>query len=229
MDNLMRSERLAQRSVASIEGRGLDPDLSWFRASTRKIDRHGSIVEPSGFELADFGGTFGWGHDVYGRFDGSAPPPENVLGHIDDTDQSREFLDVGVRWAAHDLANRVRSMVEDGFINTVSVGFIPKDVGELRVDEHGEETEDEDGRLVEHYKRQELLEVSVAIIPSNQEAQALAVAKCVQAGLPEAIVRDWPGAATPPASAAAIGSDAATTLRALARLRFARGRGALGR
>ena len=59
----------------SVAARGLNPELSWFRASTRKVDRHRSIVEPGGLDLADFNGTFGWGHDVYGRYDGSAPPP----------------------------------------------------------------------------------------------------------------------------------------------------------
>ncbi len=235
MKDLIRSfgDLRASMSLAGEVRAGRDPDLQWFRASTRKLDRHNSVVEPDGFELEDFGGTFGWGHDVYGRYDGSAPPPENVLGSIDAVDQTHEFLDVGVRWAPHDLAQQVRSMIDDHFINTVSVGFIPKQYAwDVRFAEDGEPLDpqaddDEIAFVADHYRVQELLEVSVAIIPSNEEAQALAVRRCSSAGVPSRIVQDCQGAATPPASAAAIGSDAARTLRALTRLRIARGRGAL--
>lgn len=237
MKHLARSYgQIGRLERATIEARGLNPDLDWFRASTRKLDRHRSILEPEGFDLTDFGGTWGWGHDVYGRHDGSAPPPENVLGSIDATDQTREFLDVGVRWAPHDLANRVRQQLDGGFINGVSVGFIPKLFDwDVWFDENNERVEGDDAGadsehfMADHYREQELLEVSVVIIPSNPEGQALAVERCMREGLPPGMVRPW-NAATPPtpSGTAAIGSDAARRHRALARLRLARGRGALG-
>ena len=86
--------------------------------------------------------------------------------------------------------------------------------------------------IVDHYAKGELLEVSVAIIPSNAEAQALAVQRCANAHLPRIFIRDWKEAtAVSPAdpSAAACDSDAARTLRALIRTRLARARSALGR
>ena len=145
-----------------VEGEG---DLSWFRASTNDLDRHGTIVEPRGIDTRNFQNNpvFMWGHDAYG--DATPPDLENVLGRVADFKSTDDAFDIGVEWADHDRAVMARDLVRAGFLSAVSVGFIP--------DSEGMTTRSVDGVDVPVYQRTELVEVSLVPVPSNPNAIAL--------------------------------------------------------
>ncbi len=140
--------------------------LSWFRASTSDLDRHGTIVEPRGIDTANFTSNpvFMWGHDAYGSGDGP-PDLENVLGRVVDFRRTDEAFDIGVEWAGHERALMARDLVRSGFLSAVSVGFIP--------DPEGMSTRSIDGNDIPVYERTELVEVSLVPVPSNPAAIAL--------------------------------------------------------
>ena len=64
----MNKINTAARAVETESEEG----LSWFRASTSDLDRHGTIVEPRGIDTANFvsNPVFMWGHDAYGDGNG---------------------------------------------------------------------------------------------------------------------------------------------------------------
>jgi HK97 family phage prohead protease len=139
--------------------------LSWFRASTNDLDRHGTIVEPRGIDTENFeqNPVFMWGHDAYG--DVAPPDLENVLGRVVDFRTTNDAFDIGVEWAQHDRAIMARDLVRAGFLSAVSVGFIP-DPEEMT-------TRSVDGADIPVYQRTELVEVSLVPVPSNPNAVAL--------------------------------------------------------
>ena len=158
MDTIITTARAVE--AESEEG------LSWFRASTNDLDRHGTIVEPRGIETDNFvsNPVFMWGHDAYGSGDGP-PDLENVLGRVVDFKRSDEAFDIAVEWAEHDRAVMARDLVRAGFLSAVSVGFIP--------DADGMTTRSIDGAEIPVYERTELVEVSLVPVPSNPSAIAI--------------------------------------------------------
>lgn len=148
---------------------GLAP-LEWFKASDASIDRHGTIVEPEGIELERYqrNPIVGWGHDVYGRYDGSAPPPDHVLGATREHQFANGDFSIGVEFAAHETARTVQGMLAGGFLGATSIGFIPlaDEVRTIRGDDQGQAGDQE----VLVFTRVELLEVSVVPLPSNPNA-----------------------------------------------------------
>ena len=149
-------------SARAVEEEGA---VSWFRASTNDLDRHGTIVEPRGIDTKNFENNpvFMWGHDAYG--DASPPDIENVLGRVVDFRTTNDAFDIGVEWADHDRAVMARDLVRSGFLSAVSVGFIP--------DSEAMTTRSIDGADVPVYQRTELVEVSLVPVPSNPNAIAL--------------------------------------------------------
>ena len=142
-----------------------DSSLSWFRASTNDVDRHGTIIEPRGIDTENFSANpvFMWGHDAYG--DSGPPDLENVLGRVAEYKSTDQAFDIGVEWASHDRATMARDLVRAGFLSAVSVGFIP--------DAESMSTRSVNGSDVPVYERTELVEVSLVPVPSNPNAIAL--------------------------------------------------------
>jgi len=142
-----------------------DSNVSWFRASTNELDRHGTIIEPRGIDTSNFSHNpvFMWGHDAYG---GDSPPDmANILGRVVDFKKSDSEFDIGVEWASHERAVMARDLVRAGFLSGVSVGFIP--------DPDGTSTRTVDGSEVPVYTKTELVEVSLVPVPSNPSALAI--------------------------------------------------------
>lgn len=139
-----------------------------FRASTPAVDRHGTIVRPEGIRTEKFAANpiFVWAHDAYGGWE--TPSPESVIGRVVSWDRSPEAFDITVEFApeeANPKAEQALRLVKAGFLNAVSIGFVPLKYHEEK------ESESEPTRLV--YDEVELLEVSLVPIPSNPEAVAL--------------------------------------------------------
>jgi HK97 family phage prohead protease len=164
----------ADRKKVSLIGTAIrlpDPDgdrLVTFRANTRTIDRHRTRVEPRGGDLSNYRSNpiFLWGHDGYGGWF-SVPQMEHVLGRAVDITQSDASMDIKTEFASKAInpkADMALGLVRGGFLNAVSIGFIPRKVV----------VEMEDGIEVPIIKEWELLEVSLVPIPSNPEALAVA-------------------------------------------------------
>jgi HK97 family phage prohead protease len=128
-----------------------------FVLSTASVDRHGDTIDQKGWELDNYrkNPVVLWGHDhdqlpvgraasVYVTPDGSK------LKAID------RFSD------ATELARSVKQLYQEGFLNAVSVGFMPKEY-ELAEDE-------ERGFMAADFKTQELLEHSAVGVPAHPEA-----------------------------------------------------------
>lgn len=142
-----------------------------FRASTPAVDRHGTIVKPEGIQTETFSKNpiFVWAHDAYGGL--SSPNPESIIGKVVGWKRSPDAFDIEVEFApaeANPKAEQAFRLVKSGFLNAVSIGFLP-------LKEHDEPYVDEGGvqRTRTVYDSVELLEVSLVPIPSNPEAVAL--------------------------------------------------------
>lgn len=142
-----------------------------FRASTPKIDRHGSRVLSQGIDTSEYDSNpiFMWGHDAYGGgMFGGAPDMEHVIGRVIAHRKTADAFDIDVEFLnAEDnpKADRAFRLVKKGFLNAVSIGFSP-----IKWHDEGEEA----GKMpIRVYDSVSLLEVSLCALPSNSEALAL--------------------------------------------------------
>lgn len=123
-------------------------------ASTAAIDRQGDTVRQDGWELENFkkNPVILWAHNY----------DELPIGKATDIGVSVQGLEITFEFApaeGNPKAAQVQKLMEEGFLNAVSVGFIPKE---------------RNGNVI---IRSELLELSVVPVPANQEALRLAMSK----------------------------------------------------
>lgn len=148
-----------------------DEQIYTFVASTSDPDRHRTVLNQEGWELESFNENpiIGYQHNVYGGDLCNAPDPDDVIGrgraYMED---GKLMLDV-VFDEENEKAMKIKSKVDRGFLNAVSVGFI--EIGEGR---NGTKDLEEDPELY-YFEGQELLEVSIVNIPSNPKAQKKAL------------------------------------------------------
>lgn len=128
-----------------------------FLGTTGDEDRMGDVIEPAGWLLDNFNKNpvFLWGH----RQD--LPP----IGKVLSVTRSAQGLRFEVEFAPPELfpfADTIFKLFQNGFLNAVSVGFLPKKF---------EAIFDEDGFLKGfRFIEQELLELSAVSVPANPEA-----------------------------------------------------------
>lgn len=171
------------------------PRRIWFQLVNRQIDRHGTIIEPSGVDLTAFRANpvFLWMHQSGGEGLPVQPPPDVVIGRVVTIDQTDEHLDIEVEFdddGADGLASTCYRKVRDGFIRMVSIGCNPLEEASTRV-----------GSVdVPVFTRTELLECSLVIIGSNRGAMKIdrAAVAAVLRGLDEVEQRDVVVPSTPP-------------------------------
>lgn len=141
-------------------------DVHTFVASTSAPDRHNTVLNQENWNLKNFNNNpiIGYQHNVYG--DGcSDPHPDDVIGKGRAYMEKGEMLTDITYDSENEVAMTIKSKVERGFLNTVSVGFIEKGDGHRGNDDDGEDKE------LYYFHGQELLEVSIVNIPSNPEAK----------------------------------------------------------
>lgn len=116
-------------------------------ATNEAVDRDGEIIKVAGWDFKNFmkNPIMLWGHDFHGLPIGGVEKIEIVDGNV---------VVTGV-FANTFFAQEVRQLFEDGFLRTVSVGFIPK------------QRDPEDPSII---TEAELLEISFVPVPSNPEA-----------------------------------------------------------
>lgn len=149
----------AERRVLDIPIRGVDKKGRTIEvySSTNDWDRYGERFEADAFKdgLEDYkkNPVFLWGHDY------SKPPIGKEVGHSFDSKgliQTFEF-------AKTQMANDTLDLYEGGFLNAVSVGFVPVEVAfEERVKGTGE--------MGAVFVKANLLETSAVPIPANPGA-----------------------------------------------------------
>lgn len=136
-----------------------------FVASTEAIDGHGTVVEQN-WELERFlaNPVILFAHNAR----------ELPVGQATRAEVSGGVLECTIRFAseaANPKAEQVWQSVREKTLRGVSVGFLPIDYA----------WEKRDGREVLVFKRQELLEISMAPVPSNPEALAKLKARAMAA------------------------------------------------
>jgi uncharacterized protein len=140
--------------VGAVKASSTDGFEGW--ASTADLDRQGDVVEPSAFarSLPAFlrNGPIFWAHAE--AYDPQAKPiGKAVDGRIMDGG-----LWIAAKWASTAEAEEVRSLVLDGIVNSLSIGFNPV---KMRRDA---------ATGVNVITDLDLLEVSVVTIPANPAA-----------------------------------------------------------
>lgn len=121
-------------------------------ASTSAIDRMGDSIDQAGWDLVNFklNPVMPWAHDY------SELPVAKVIS-IEVTDKGLEAEFEFAPAEGNPKAQQIKVLYDEGYLNAVSVGFIPKE---------------RNGNVI---TRSELLEISFVPVPANQEALKLAI------------------------------------------------------
>lgn len=134
-----------------------------FTLTTKSQDRDTDTLDPEGADISHFqkNPVALWAHNQGDLPIGRWTDVKNVEGSITgNLERIPEKYKDGFGPAAAN-AYAVGEMVEDGFLQAVSIGFLPKEYTF---------SEDEDRPWGVDFKSYELLEVSVVTVPSNRDA-----------------------------------------------------------
>ena len=148
------AKKFIKLGIKSVKG---EKGVFEFIASNAAVDRDGEVIDPKGWDIKNFqkNPVILWAHNYH----------ELPIGKAIKITKTADMLKVAIEFAskeANSKAEQVKKLVEEGILNTVSVGFIPK-----------ARDEKDSTKIIEA----ELLEVSLVPVPSNPEALALAMAK----------------------------------------------------
>jgi len=149
-------------------------------ASTESEDRIGDVILASGWELGDYlaNPVVLWAHDY------SRP----AIGRAEKVWIEGASLKAELIFADTPFARNVQSLYQQGFMRGISVGF--------RAIESESRTTSAGGKAT-LFKRQELLEISVATVPLNRDALAISSPAETDAEAPRGVVSElWEHAAT---------------------------------
>jgi HK97 family phage prohead protease len=152
-----------------------------FVASDETPDRVGDIIKVSGWNLTSYkkNPVVLWGHDT------STVPP---IGRATNVRRGKKpngerALLADIEFApeeAHPFAETVYQLAKRGYLNAVSVGFIPKATKELTDKEKAALGMEPYGQL---YSQADLLEISVVSVPANPSALVSATRSLVTEGV----------------------------------------------
>lgn len=166
-DSQTQQKRSFECRVSTVPG--VDRTLR-FIASTERVARDGEIIRVAGWETENFekNPVFLWSHDH------ETPP----IGRVVKTrkiakpkDGSEPRLEIDVEFAGleqlHELAEQVYLLYRDGFLSSVSVGYMPLEYQDLTEEQRKELGLGAWGRVI---KRAELWEVSAVGVPADPGA-----------------------------------------------------------
>lgn len=142
-------------------------------ASTASEDRHGEIVSVDGWDLKNFkkNPVLQWAHDHTEPAIGVA---KNI--RVEGTGKKARLVFEPVFHDITDKAKALKKMVEEGILNSFSVGFRPLEV---------------DGNV---FVKNELLEISLVNVPANADARLLAYKSLKADGLDTSVlgeIKSW--------------------------------------
>lgn len=136
-------------------------------ASTFDLDSYGTRIDPAGWDLSVFtrNPVIPLQHDDRGYTGSNGLPVANAIPESIRVEGGKLLMKLRFPTeGAFPLADTVFSLVSDGFLRGVSVGFEPIEWEDTEEDEAGTK------RNVRVYRKQRLLEVSLVTIPSNDKA-----------------------------------------------------------
>lgn len=148
---------MKKQYIKALIEKAVDGGFS-FIASTAAVDRQGDVIDQGGWDIASYlkNPVMLWAHDY------TLPPVAKALT-INPTDP--RGLTGTCEFAPTDFAQEIKTLVEGGFVNALSVGFIPKE---------------RNGNTI---TSSELLEISFVPVPANQEALMLAAKALTDTGI----------------------------------------------
>jgi len=146
----MANKKYLQAVLQKIAGDG------WIVASDDTVDRHGEVIEQEGWDLKNYkvNPVILWSHDGYEPMIGRANPIKLM-----DIDGKKKLIFKPEFHRKTEMSRMVSDLYEAGFLTTVSVGFLVKDMIDNII------------------KKAELLEISFCNIPANPSARELAMTK----------------------------------------------------
>lgn len=151
-----RNARVAHTFAAEVKAVEGDKRELQFTISTDSVDRMGDTIDVKGWKLDAYrkNPVVLWAHD-----NESLPVGKATKVWIEDgkLKATAEFTPEGMAR----FNDTVFDMLKGGFLNAVSVGFMPEDY---------KFTESADRRFGIDFLKQELLEFSVVSVPANSEA-----------------------------------------------------------
>jgi HK97 family phage prohead protease len=155
-DTMLHTKAEVLRESTKVEEGVIDAVVG----STSIIDRMGDVIDQAGWNVKNFlkNPVILWGHNVH-----EERPPIGKALKVWKGGSSKKSLMFQVKFDLQDsFAAEIFRKVKDGFINTVSVGFLPTE---------WEELSPKDGPIGgRKYTKQELLELSFVPVPANPEA-----------------------------------------------------------
>lgn len=154
MDKLLHTK--AEISVKDEDGM-----VEGVVGSTAVIDRLGEIIEQDGWDLTNYkkNPVVLWGHNVREE---RPPIGKAVKVWLDGVRKKKLSFDIKFD-LADEFAAEIYRKVKEGFLSTVSVGFLPLENEPMNKDDAGFFSP-------QRYLKQELLELSFVPVPANPEA-----------------------------------------------------------
>ena len=154
MDKLLHTK--AEISVKDEDGM-----VEGVVGSTAVIDRLGEIIEQDGWDLTNYkkNPVVLWGHNVREE---RPPIGKAVKVWLDGVRKKKLSFDIKFD-LADEFAAEIYRKVKEGFLSTVSVGFLPLENEPMNKDDGGFFSP-------QRYLKQELLELSFVPVPANPEA-----------------------------------------------------------
>tara|TARA_R110000824_G_scaffold96892_4_gene231666 strand:- start:5887 stop:6573 length:687 start_codon:yes stop_codon:yes gene_type:complete len=149
------------------------------KITTESIDRDGEVLIPQGMNAVEYEANpvLFWNHDYaqpVGKVKSLSRQSDHVLGSL-------EFAKRPDGYQGEFFPSFAEALVRQGIVRGVSVGFLPEDGG-MRNATRGDKAKY--GTHVKRvFNRWKLLEVSLAPLPSNQEALIAAVDKGLVDGM----------------------------------------------
>ena len=147
--------------VMDFEVGGADEEARtfWAVASSPTVDRQGDLIEPTGWDFANFlkNPVIPWAHDY------TSPPVARALAMK--VDQGRLLFQAQFPTAEeYAFADTIYRLYKGGYLRAFSVGFAPLE-SEVATHKVG-------GRTLTgtRYTKQELYEISCVTLPANPEA-----------------------------------------------------------
>ncbi len=157
----MAKTLLHTKALVVKEAIGEDGVVDAVIGSTAVVDRYGDTIQQDGWDLKNYkvNPVILWGHNVREE----RPPIGKAMKvWIDGKGTKAAKLMFQVKFDLQDsFAAEIFRKVKDGFINTVSVGFLPSEWEDINPD---------DWFSPRNYLKQELLELSFVPVPANPEA-----------------------------------------------------------
>jgi len=144
--------------VKSAEG---EENTFWFTASTEARDRQGDIIVQQGWRTADFmkNPVILWAHNYY----------ETPIGKALEIKITPENLSAKIQFVPETIdpfAGKVSKLVAQGYLKTVSVGFMVYKSEPLNADDLKQRPDMKYGQRLYG----DLLEISIVPVPANPEA-----------------------------------------------------------